>query len=172
MDKDDMRLETKATHVGQGPEPYTGSIVTPIYQTSTFVFPSVEEGAARFSGESDGFIYTRIGNPTLAALEKCVSALENGEKAIAFASGMSAISSVVIAMVSAGDHIVADKCVYGSVYTLFDEVLTRFGVEVDFVDCSEPEQVERAVKPNTKLIYFESPANPVIKLVDIELWFR
>jgi methionine-gamma-lyase len=168
MDKDDMRLETKATHVGQGPEPYTGSIVTPIYQTSTFVFPSVEEGAARFSGESDGFIYTRIGNPTLAALEKCVSALENGEKAIAFASGMSAISSVVIAMVSAGDHIVADKCVYGSVYTLFDEVLTRFGVEVDFVDCSEPEQVERAVKPNTKLIYFESPANPVIKLVDIE----
>ncbi len=83
MDKDGMRLETKATHIGQGPEPYTGSIVTPIYQTSTFVFPSVDEGAARFSGESEGYIYTRLGNPTIAALEECMSALENGEKAIA-----------------------------------------------------------------------------------------
>lgn len=163
-----MRLETKATHIGQGPEPHTGSIVTPIYQTSTFVFPSVDEGAARFSGESEGYIYTRLGNPTIAALEECVSALENGEKAIAFASGMSAISSVVIAMVSAGDHIVADKCVYGCVYSLFAELLARFGVQVDFVDCSEPEQVEKAIKPNTKLIYFESPANPVLKLVDMQ----
>lgn len=168
MEKDGMRLETKATHIGQGPEPHTGSIVTPIYQTSTFVFPSVDEGAARFSGESEGYIYTRLGNPTIAALEECVSALENGEKAIAFASGMSAISSVVIAMVSAGDHIVADKCVYGCVYSLFAELLARFGVQVDFVDCSEPEQVEKAIKPNTKLIYFESPANPVLKLVDMQ----
>lgn len=172
MDKDGMRLETKVTHVGHEPEPLTGSIVTPIYQTSTFVFPSVEEGAARFSGESEGYIYTRLGNPTLAALERCVSALENGEKAIAFASGMSAIASVVMAIVSAGDHIVADTCVYGSVYSLFSGILTRFGVEVDFVDCSDPEQVEKAIKPNTKLIYFESPSNPVLKLVDIEAMVR
>ena len=173
MDKGDgMRLETKATHVGHEPEPLTGSIVTPIYQASTFVFPSVDEGAARFSGESDGFIYTRLGNPTLAALERCVSALENGEKAIAFASGMSAISSVVMAIVSAGDHIVADRCVYGCVYSLFSGILRRFGVDVDFVDCSQVAEVERAVKPNTKVVYFESPSNPVLKLVDMEAMVR
>ncbi len=172
MDKDGMRLETKATHIGQEPDPLTGSIVSPIYQTSTFVFPSVDEGAARFKGERDGYIYTRLGNPTLAALERSVSALENGEKGLAFASGMSAISSVIMAIVSAGDHIVADKCVYGCTFAFLTGILTRFGVEVDLVNCSEPEQVEKAIKPNTKLIYFESPANPVLKMVDMEAMAR
>ncbi|HHY12223.1 MAG TPA: aminotransferase class I/II-fold pyridoxal phosphate-dependent enzyme [Firmicutes bacterium] len=167
-----MRLETKATHIGQEPDPLTGSIVSPIYQTSTFVFPSVDEGAARFKGERDGYIYTRLGNPTLAALERSVSALENGEKGLAFASGMSAISSVIMAIVSAGDHIVADKCVYGCTFAFLTGILTRFGVEVDLVNCSEPEQVEKAIKPNTKLIYFESPANPVLKMVDMEAMAR
>ena len=166
MDKGDgMRLETKATHVGHEPEPLTGSIVTPIYQTSTFVFPSVDEGAARFSGESDGFIYTRLGNPTLAALERCVSALENGEKAIAFASGMSAISSVVI-IVSAGDHIVADRCVYGCVYSLFSGILRRFGVDVTcrlLTSCRGRERLSPILKG-----LFRIASNQVLKLVDME----
>lgn len=168
MDKGDMRLETKATHIGQEPDPLTGSIVSPIYQTSTFVFPNVDEGAARFRGEREGYIYTRLGNPTTAALERSVAALENGERGLAFSSGMAAISAVVMAIVSAGDHIIADKCVYGCTFAFLTGVLARFGVEVDLVNCSEPEKVEDAIKPNTKLIYFESPANPVLKMVDME----
>ncbi len=168
MDKDDMRLETKATHVGQEPDPLTGSIVPPIYQTSTFVFPNVDEGAARFRGEKDGYIYTRLGNPTITALERSVSALENGEKGLAFASGMAAISSVIMPIVSAGDHIIADKCVYGCTFAFLTEILTRFGVSVDLIDCSDLEQVEKSVKPNTRIIYFETPANPTLKMVDME----
>ncbi len=172
MDKDGMRPETKATHIGQEPDPLTGSIVSPIYQTSTFVFPNVDEGAARFKGEREGYIYTRLGNPTTTALENSVSALENGEKGLAFASGMAAISSVIMAIVSAGDHIIADKCVYGCTFAFLTGILTRFGVQVNLVNCSEPEQVEKAIQPNTKLIYFESPANPVLKMVDMEAMAR
>ena len=168
MDKDDMRIETKATHIGQEPDPLTGSIVAPIYQTSTFVFPSVEEGAARFKGERDGYIYTRLGNPTTSALERSVSALENGEKGLAFASGMAAISGVIMAIVSAGDHIVADECVYGCTFAFLTGILSKYGVDVDLVDCSDLAKVEEAIKPNTKIIYFETPANPILKMVDME----
>ncbi|HHY34978.1 MAG TPA: methionine gamma-lyase [Firmicutes bacterium] len=168
MDKDQMHFETKVMHVGHEPDPYTGSITTPIYQTSTFVFPNVDEGAARFRGEREGYIYTRLGNPTVAALERCVSALEGAEKGLAFASGMAAISALFLAILKSGDHVIADRCIYGSTHTFLAATLTRFGVEVDFVDCSDTAQVAASVKPNTRVIYFETPANPMMKMVDME----
>ncbi len=168
MDKDQMHFETKVMHVGHEPDPCTGSITTPIYQTSTFVFPNVDEGAARFRGEREGYIYTRLGNPTVAALERCVSALEGAEKGLAFGSGMAAISALLLAIVKSGDHVVADKCIYGSTYTFLAATLMRFGVEVDFVDCSDIGQIAASLKPNTRIIYFETPANPMMKMVDME----
>ncbi|MBE3518811.1 MAG: methionine gamma-lyase [Firmicutes bacterium] len=168
MEKDQMHFETKVMHIGHEPDPCTGSIATPIYQTSTFVFPNVDEGAARFRGEREGYIYTRLGNPTVAALERCVSALEGAEKGLAFASGMAAISALFLAILKSGDHVIADRCIYGSTYTFLAATLTRFGVEVDFVDCSDIDQVAASLKPNTRVIYFETPANPMMKMVDME----
>lgn len=161
-------LDTIATHVGQEPDPLTGAIVSPIYQTSTFVFPNVDEGAARFRGEKEGYIYTRLGNPTTSALERSISALEGGERALAFASGMGAISAVIMGLVSSKDHIIADKCVYGCTFAFLNHTMTRFGVNVDFVNCTFPDEVEAAIRPNTKVIYFETPANPILKMVDME----
>jgi len=161
------RLSTRCVHAGQRPDPATGSIATPIYQTSTFAFATAEQGAARFAGEEPGYIYTRLGNPTVAALEEKLADLEGAEAAVAFGSGMAAVASTVTALVSAGDHVLFGSPIYGCTFDFFMDVMRRFGVEATPVDASRPEAVASAIRPNTRLLLFETPANPTMRLADI-----
>ncbi len=161
-------FNTKAIHAGQKPCPVTGAHVTPIYQTSTFVFKDVDQGARRFAGEEEGYIYTRLGNPTLTELEAKIAALEGGEAAIGAASGMAAISTALVTLLKKGDHIVAGDALYGCTHSFISEILPQYGIEVTMVDTSNLENIENAMKPNTKVIYVETPANPTMKLVDLE----
>jgi len=158
---------TLAVHAGQEPDPRTGAVATPIYQTSTFAFDNVEQGAARFAGQEAGYVYTRIGNPTQGALEEKMAALEGGGASLAFSSGMAAISGIVLALVRSGDHVLADGTLYGCTYNFLSHVLPGFGVEVTFVDMSDARNVENAIRDNTRVVFFETPANPTLKLVDI-----
>ena len=158
---------TKAVHAGQHSDPATGAVTVPLYETSTFAFTNVDQGAARFAGKEEGYIYTRFSNPTIRALEESVAALENGEDAKACASGMSAITTSILAIAGKGDHIVSTDALYGGTQKLFEAVLPRFGIEFTLVDSTEPENVEKAVKPNTKIIFIETPSNPTLKLTDL-----
>jgi len=162
-----MKFNTKAIHAGQKHDPFTGAHVTPIYQTSTFVFENVDQGARRFAGEEHGYIYTRLGNPTVTELEEKMAALENGEAAIATASGMAAISTVLFTLLKQGDHIIANDTLYGCTHSFLSHVLPKYGIEVTFADLSELSNLERAIKHNTKVVYIETPANPTLKLVDL-----
>ncbi|MEG1572035.1 MAG: PLP-dependent aspartate aminotransferase family protein [Bacteroidales bacterium] len=144
-----------------------GNVNIPIHQASTFRFKSAEHGAACFAGEEDGFIYTRIGNPTIGALEKMLADLENGFGGIACGSGMGAVSVIYFALLSKGDHVVSSAAVYGPSRVLLEQQLSRFGVESTFVDTSKIEDVKAAIRPNTKLIYVETPANPTMDIADI-----
>lgn len=168
MDDKDYKFDTKAVHAGQHPDPATGSVVTPIYQTSTFVFKSAEQGAARFEGKEPGYIYTRLGNPTVRALELNIATLEGGGDARAASSGMAAITAAVMSVVDEGDHIVSSDSIYGGTDKLFRDILKRYGVEVSFVDTTDTRNVEAAITDRTKIIYFESPSNPLMKLTDIK----
>ncbi|QVK19526.1 methionine gamma-lyase [Mycoplasmatota bacterium] len=160
-------FSTKAIHVGHDNNPH-GTLATPIYQTSTFVFDSAEQGGRRFNLEEEGYIYTRLGNPTTKVLEEKVAALENADGCIATASGISAVSTPLWSVLKQGDHMVSDTNLYGCTFAYFSHGLTRFGVEVTFVDASNPENVKNAIKPNTKVIYCETPTNPSLKLIDIK----
>ncbi|MTI96848.1 MAG: methionine gamma-lyase [Firmicutes bacterium] len=169
MKKDGKQgFSTLCIHAGQQPDPQFGSLNTPIYQTSTFVFKDVAQGANRFAGEEEGYIYTRLGNPTQAALEEKIATLEGGEAGLAFASGMGAVSAVVMHYVGQGEHVIHPTAVYGCTFALLQEILHRFGVEATAVDTSDLEAVKAAIRPNTKLIYLETPANPTMKMTDIK----
>ena len=163
-----LGFATRAVHAGQEPDPQYGALSTPIFQTSTFVFKDVAQGAARFAGEEDGYIYTRLGNPTITALEKKISCLEGGEDAAACGSGMAAVSAAVMALVGQGDHLVHSAALYGCTFALLQEVLPRFGVTATGVDTADLEAVKNAIRPNTKVIYIESPSNPTMRLTDIK----
>jgi len=143
-------------------------VVPPIYQTSTFAFRSVEHGAALFAGEGDGYIYSRMGNPTVAALERCLAALEGGCAALACGSGMAAIHTVLGTFLRTGDHVVCSDAVYGPTCTLIETVLKRFGVEATLVDTSDLAQLQRAMRPNTRMVYIETPGNPTLVITDLE----
>lgn len=159
---------TKAIHGGMDPAGHRGAVSVPIYQTSTFAFPSAEEGAARFAGTSNGPIYTRLGaNPTIVALEECVAGLEGGCGAVATATGMAAVSTVFLALLRAGDHVVGTHPMYGPSRGLLLQYFARLGVTSTFVACSDAEGIAAAIRPETRLIYVESPANPTLELVDI-----
>ncbi|MEG0279365.1 MAG: methionine gamma-lyase [Morganella sp. (in: enterobacteria)] len=160
--------ETKIVHAGQQPDPLTGALSTPIYQTSTFVFDSAEQGAARFALEEEGYIYSRLGNPTNAALEEKMRVLENGEAALVTSSGIAAISTTILTMCGQGDHIVASDTLYGCTYALLSHTLPKFGIEVTFVRADNPENIKAAMKPNTKMVYVETPANPTLAMIDLE----
>lgn len=159
-------FNSRLVHGGHHHDEY-GSAVTPIYQTSTFRFNSAEHGAQCFSGESDGYIYTRIGNPTIADLEKTVADLENGYGGIATSSGMGAVTTIYMTFLSAGAHIVSHNAVYGPARGIMEKVFPAFGVESTYIDTTDLEQLRKAIKPNTRLIYLESPANPTIGISDI-----
>jgi methionine-gamma-lyase len=152
---------------GVGAKDPLGSVTTPIYQSSTFSFKNADHGAACFAGESDGYIYTRIGNPTIRDMEKTIAALEHGYDGIGCSSGMGAVNTVYMAYLGAGKHIVSHNAVYGPARGVIETLWKKFGVESTYVDTTDLEQVKSAIRPNTALIYLESPANPTIGISDI-----
>jgi cystathionine beta-lyase/cystathionine gamma-synthase len=154
------RFSTVCIHAGQTPDPGTGAIITPIFQTSTYVQEEL--------GKHKGFEYARTQNPTRAALEANIAAIEGGAAAFAFASGMAAIDAITT-LLQAGDHVVVTDNTYGGTFRLFDKVLTRYQLEFSYVDTSRPELVEQAMRPNTKMLFVETPTNPVLRLTDIAL---
>ncbi len=166
MDTREMGLESKLVHAGIRPDVH-GSVVPPIYQTSTFQFENAQNGADRFSKKVDGYIYTRIGNPTTNALEECVAELDGGAGAVATSSGMGAVLTVYMALLGQGDHVVSTASVYGPSRILMEKHFSRFGVESTYVDTSDLENVRRAMRPNTKLLYIETPSNPLMQITDI-----
>lgn len=162
-----MKTSTTAIHAGLPHDSQYGEVSIPIYQTSTFSFPHADEGAARFSGQSSGYIYTRLGNPTIHALEEAVRLLEGGERGMAASTGMAAISTVFLALLDKGSHVVGTDCVYGPTRTVVETALARFGVESSFVDTADLSQIRRAMRPNTRMVFLETPANPTMKISDI-----
>ncbi|MFH1852342.1 MAG: PLP-dependent aspartate aminotransferase family protein [Candidatus Neomarinimicrobiota bacterium] len=162
-----MGIDTKVTHAGINPDKTYGSATPPIYQTSTFAFESADQGAQRFAGQEAGYIYTRLGNPTINMLEEAVATLEGGYGALATATGMAAVTTVYMTFLGQGAHIVGTDSVYGPSRVVIEKEFSRFGIEYDFVDSSDPEQVRQALRPETRLVYIETPANPTIKLTDI-----
>lgn len=162
-----MHKSTKAIHVGTLEHTVYGEVSVPIFQSSTFAFPTAEEGAARFSGEYPGYIYSRLGNPTVQALEENVASLENGFAGIATASGMAAIHTVLLAFLGSGEHILASDCLYGSTLVLIEEELPRFGMRFTFVNTSHPQHIRQAIQPETRIIFIETPTNPTMHITDI-----
>jgi len=156
-----MGFSTRQIHAGVSPDPVTGSILTPIYQSTTFVQPSVDEYLSR------GYSYSRSANPTVKALEAKLTDLEGGVACSAFTTGMAAIQAVFLAFLNSGDHAIVSDVAYGGTYRLCTQVLKRFGVEFTFADSSKPEEVKNAVKENTRLIFTETPANPTMKCTDL-----
>ncbi len=156
-----MGFTTKQIHAAVEPDPITGAILTPVYQATTFVQESVDQYLEK------GFSYSRSGNPTVRVLEKKIAILENGADASCYATGMAATNAVMQACLSAGDHAVVSDVAYGGTYRLATTVYRRFGVDFTFVNTADPDAVRKAVKPNTKLFFTETPANPTLKLTDI-----
>ncbi len=164
--KIDLSFESKCVH--SGIQDYElGPVTPPIYQTSTFRFKSAQHGAACFAGEDKGYIYSRMGNPTVEAMEDCVAALEGGAKALGCASGMAAIHTVFAGSLQQGDHVVCSQTVYGPTTTLLSTIISKFGIETTFVDTTDAEAVKKAVKPNTKMLYVETPGNPTLSITDL-----
>ena len=157
---------TRAIHAGEK-ENETGAVVAPIYQTAPFEFKSAAHAASVMAGKEKGYVYSRGLNPTTEVLEEKMADLEGGEAALAQATGMAAISAAVFTEIKAGDHVISDEVIYGSTYELFVD-LQKFGVEVSFIDTSDVRNIEDAFRDNTKLVFFETPANPTMKLTDIK----
>ena len=154
-------------HAGEHPCPATGALDTPIYQSTTFVSADSDDMAAVYGEEKFGYMYTRYGNPTIGALEEKLAALEGGEAALAAASGMAAISSAILGYVKSGDHVVAARSLYGAAYNFLNKKVPRMGASTTFVASTCVEDFAKALQPNTRLIYFETPSNPVLDIVDI-----
>lgn len=166
-DTKNLGFNSKLIHGGGHHDEY-GAATVPIYQTSTFRFDSAEDGAACFAGEKNGYVYTRIGNPTVAALERQVAELEHGYGAVAFASGMGAVSTVYMAYLNAGDHMISSDAVYGASRTMMEGHMSRFGVESSYVKTENIDNIKAALRPNTNMLYIETPANPTMGITDIE----
>ncbi len=160
-------FQTKCVHAGIDEYEF-GSVVPPIYQTSTFKFESAEHGASLFAGERKGYIYTRMLNPTVEAMENAIAELEGGHKALGCGSGMAAVHTIFASLTQAGDHVVCSSSVYGPTTTLLNTIMKKFGVETTFVDTSDPENVLIAMKKNTKVVYVETPGNPTLCITDIQ----
>lgn len=154
-----MRFETKAIHAGQSPDPTTGAVIPPIYQTSTYVLEA--------PGKDKGYVYSRTSNPTRTALEKNLAALENGRYGLGFASGMAA-ENTVMNLFGSGSHVICNDDLYGGTYRLFIQLYKNYGLSFNFVDAVDPKNIEENIKDNTKLIWIETPTNPLLKIIDIE----
>ncbi len=167
MNTKDLGFNSKLVHAGDFQDEF-GSAVTPIYQTSTFSFKNSQHGADLFAGKEKGYIYTRIGNPTIEALENKLAELENGYKGIALSSGMAAVSAVYMTVLSQGDHMISTGAVYGPSRGVMETHFSKFGVSYSYIDTSNLEEIKKSIRPNTKLLYLETPANPTITLTDIK----
>ena len=160
-------FSTRAIHYGYNPLEHNGAVIPPVYMTSTFAFATAEYGAGCFSGEEHGHFYTRISNPTLALLEARMAALENGEAGVAFSSGMGAIAATFWTLLRPGDEIIVNRTLYGCTFALLHHGIGEFGVVVKHVNMANPAELQAAISPATRMIYFETPANPNMQLVDI-----
>jgi methionine-gamma-lyase len=158
---------TRAIHHAYDAYAGHGALNPPIYLSSTYTFPTVEDGSARFAGEQAGYVYSRVGNPTTVLLEQRIADLEGGEAALVTASGMGATTSLMWTLLQPGDEVIADKTLYGCTFGFFNHGLAKFGVKITHVDMTEPANLERAISGATKIVFFESPANPNMRLVDI-----
>jgi len=162
-----LGMNSRMIHSGEFDNPL-GSATVPIYQTSTFLFESADQGAKCFSGEADGYIYTRIGNPTIHALETLVADLESGTMGIATSSGMASVNTIYMALLSGGDHMISSAAVYGPSRVVMEQHWSRFGVESSFVNTANIEEIKAAIRPNTKVLYVETPANPTMDISDLK----
>jgi len=167
METKNLGFNSKLIHGGGFKDKY-GSVNVPIFQSSTFRFESAEEGARCFNGESDGYIYTRLGNPTINVLENIVADLEKGFGGIGTSSGMGAVNTVYMGLLSKGDHIISSDAVYGPSRVVMEEHYSRFGIESTYVTTSDIGNIKKAIKPNTKVLYLETPANPTIEITDLK----
>ena len=158
---------TKLIHEGSIDDQF-GSATTPIYQTSTFSFKSADEGAKCFSGDSDGYIYTRISNPTIDALERQLAILENGFGGIAVSSGMAAVTTIYLALLSQMDHIVSTDAIYGPARGVMEKQFIRFGIESTYINTTNPDTIKKAIRPNTRILYIETPSNPTMEITDLQ----
>lgn len=166
--KNQTGKSTKAIHAGNPKLSEFGEVSVPIFQSSTFSFPNADEGAARFSGEKSGYIYTRLSNPTINALEDNISQLEGGFRGMATSTGMAAITTLYTAFLHQGAHIVSTDTVYGPSRVVLETIYSKYGVESTFIDTSNTEAIRAALRPSTKLLYIETPANPTMKITDIQ----
>ncbi len=167
METKNLGFDSKLIHAGAFEDQF-GSATVPIYQTSTFKFKNADHGAACFAGEDDGYIYTRINNPTIDSLENLVAELENGYRGIACSSGMGAVNTIYMALLGQGSHMISTAAVYGPSRVVIEKHYSRFGVEATYLDTCDAENIRKAIKPNTKVIYIETPANPTMDITDLE----
>ncbi|MFD1019957.1 methionine gamma-lyase [Thalassobacillus hwangdonensis] len=165
-------FETEVIHAGYDSKDHLGSLSTPIFQTSTFTFDSAEQGERRFAGDEEGYIYSRLGNPTVKALEQRVAVLEGAEMGLAFGSGMAAVSAVLVALTKAGDHILCSQGLYGCTFGLLSMMKEKYAISSDFSLMETEEELKSKIQPNTTCIYIETPINPTMKLIDLELVSR
>jgi len=163
----DLGFNSLLIHGGMGVDPM-GSATVPIYQTSTFAFETVEEGARCFSGESKGYMYTRIGNPTISALERQIALLEKGFGAVAVSSGMAAVSTIYMSFLKTGDHIVSTDAVYGPSRGIMETYFKKFGVESTYINTANLDAIRQSIKPNTKMLFIETPTNPTMEISDLK----
>lgn len=167
MSKESKYFDTLAIH-GGGPTSPNGSLTPPLYQTSTFTFETAEQGEARFAGTDEGYIYSRLGNPTVKLLEERIALLEGGEAGLSFGSGMAAVSAVLFALTKSGDHILCSQGLYGCTFGLLQMMNEKYNIEHDFSDMDDEEEILSKITPQTKLIYIETPINPTMKLIDLQ----
>ncbi len=167
FDLSKAKFATLCVHGSGGVDPQTGAVSIPIYQSSTFAFRNSKQGAALFAGEEEGYFYTRLGNPTQTAFENEMAFLEGGEAALAFGSGMAAISAIILYLCRNGDNLVSSDTVYGGTHNLYKETLPLWDIQAREVDATNPDNIEKAIDGKTKLIFIETPANPTLSIVDI-----
>ncbi|WP_096200559.1 methionine gamma-lyase [Bacillus sp. FJAT-45350] len=167
--KEKHQFETKAIHSGYNSKQHLDSLTPPIYQTSTFTFSTLEQGANRFAGREDGYMYSRLSNPTVNVLEERMAELEGGEAGLAFASGMAAVSAVLIGLTRANDHILCSKGIYGCTFGLLQLLYEKYNIDYTFSNLTTREEIEASIKENTTCIYIETPINPTMKLVDLKM---
>lgn len=160
-------FSTRAIHLGYDPQDEQGALTPPLHLTSTFAFETAEAGGEMFAGEREGYVYSRVSNPTLDLLERRIASLEGGEAALANASGMGSITSVLWTFLSPGDEVIVDKTLYGCTFAFMNHGLRRFGITITHVDMTEPQNLAAAINDKTRIVYFETPANPNMRLVDI-----
>ncbi|HWO97183.1 MAG TPA: methionine gamma-lyase [Bacillus sp. (in: firmicutes)] len=169
MGKDGKKMETTVIHGGYDSKEHLGSLSTPIFQTSTFTFDTAEQGERRFRGEEEGYVYSRLANPTVRVLEEKIAALEKGEAGLAFGSGMAAVSAVLFALTKAHDHIICSQGIYGCTFGLLKLMNEKYDISYDFCLMETEDQIKELICPQTACIYVETPVNPTMKVIDLQL---